>query len=131
MATLDEQNAFRIFLRLLAVAQFSLAVIAAASLRLVFMLYGDAAARAAHPNNGAEILALASYRPVFVSLLGLGVLAVLGGLISGVCMWRRRARGFSRLIAALSLLLFPIGTAIGVATLIGLGQKPIRDLYKT
>lgn len=131
MATPEEQNAFRIFLRLLAVAQLSLAVIAAASMRLVYMLYGDAAARAAHPNNGAEILAVASYRPVFVSLIVLGAIAVLGGLVSGVCMWRRRARGFSRLVAVISLLLFPVGTAIGVATLIALAQKPMRDLYKT
>jgi hypothetical protein len=130
MAMTDEQNTFRIFLRLLAVAQFALAVIAAGALGLIFMLHSDAAARAANPNRAAELSALAAYRPGFIGLTTVSVVALVGGLISGVCMWRKRGRRFSQFIAVVGLLLFPIGTAIGLATLIVLGQKPIRDLYK-
>ena len=130
MATTEEQRTFRIFLRILAVAQFVLTVVAAASCGLVYLLYRDAVARAANPNQAAELTALATYRPVFVGLATLSVLVLLGGLSSGICIWRRRGRGFSRAVAVLSLLLFPIGTVIGLATLIVLGQKPVRDLYE-
>lgn len=130
MATPDDQNTFRVFIRLLSVAQFALALIAAGALGLILMLYRDMAARAAHPVSGAELHALDSYRPAFAGLAILSVLALVGGLVSGVCIWRRRALGFSRLVAVLALLLFPIGTAIGLATLVVLGQKPIRELYK-
>jgi hypothetical protein len=130
MATTDEQNTFRIFLRLLSVTQFALAMIAATGLGLVFMLHRDAAARAANPNRAAELNALQAYRPAFIFLATVSVVALVGGLISGVCIWRKRGRRFSQFIAVVGLLLFPIGTAIGLATLIVLGQKPIRDLYK-
>jgi hypothetical protein len=32
-------------------------------------------------------------------------------------------------MAVVSLLLFPVGTVIGLATLITLAQKPVRDLF--
>jgi hypothetical protein len=130
MATTDEQNTFRIFLRLLCVAQFALAMIAAAALGLIFMLHSDAAARAANPNRAAELNALVAYRPGFVGLATVSVVALVGGVISGVCIWRKRGRRFSQFIAVVGLLLFPIGTAIGLTTLVVLAQRPIRDLYK-
>lgn len=131
MATTEEQHTFRIFLRILAVAQWALVVIAAAALALIYMLYGDTAARAANPNRAAELHALATYQPASIAMAVVSVLTGLGALISGINIWLRRARRFSQFIAVVSLLLFPIGTVIGLATLITLGQKPIRDLYKT
>jgi hypothetical protein len=98
---------------------------------LIFMLYSDTAARASNPNRAAELHALATYRPVSIGMAAASVLAAVGGVASAACIWRRRARGFSQLVAVVSLLLFPVGTAIGLATLVTLGQKPIRDLYKT
>ncbi len=130
MASTDEQNTFRIFLRLLSVTQFALAMIAAGALGLIFMLHRDAAARAANPLRASELNAIEAYRPAFIGLATVSVVALVGGLISGVCIWRKRGRRFSQFIAVVGLLLFPIGTAIGLATLIVLGQKPIRDLYE-
>lgn len=131
MATPEEQRTFRLFLRILAGAQFTMAVIAGGAIGLIFMLYNDTAARAANPYRAAELSALASYRPAFIGLTTVAVLALAGGLVSGVCLWRRRGRRFSMIVAVVSLLLFPVGTVIGLATLIALGQKPIRDLYET
>lgn len=129
MASTEEQHTFRIFLRILSVAQFVLAVIAASALALVYMLYNDTAARAANPNRMSELQALTTSRPAFICLATLSVLVLLGSLVSGGCIWRQRGLGFSRGMAVLSLLLFPIGTVIGLATLIALSQKPIRTLY--
>ena len=110
-------------------AQFAMAVIAGAALLLVLMVHDETARRAANPNRAADLNALASSRPVFVCLAAVLVLALMGSLLSGVCIWRQRKRGFSLCFAAVSLLLFPVGTVIGLATLITLGKKPIRDLY--
>ena len=130
MSTPEEQKVFRIFLRLLSVAQFSLAAIAIPAIALVLMMYDDMAARAAHPNNAAEVHALESNRPMFVALVVVAGLAAVGGVLSGICILRRRGRQFSQGVAIVSLILFPIGTVIGLVTLVILGQKPIRDLYK-
>jgi hypothetical protein len=119
----------RTLLRFLAVAQFALAILAAAALLYIGMLYHDAATRAANPNRAAELDMLATHRATYVALVTLATLALVGGLASGVCIWRRKHRRFSQAVAVLSLLLFPVGTVIGVATLITLGQKPFRDNY--
>lgn len=110
-------------------AQFTVAVIAGFALVLIFMMYGDTAARAANPNRAAELNALATYRPFSIGLAAVCVLALVGSLFSGVYIWRQRQRVFSLWVAAISLLLFPVGTVIGLATLITLGQKSVRDLY--
>lgn len=130
MATPDEQKTFRLFLRLLAVAQFAVVVIAGFALVLIYMMYGDTAARAANPNRAAELHALAAYRPVSIGMALVAVVTAVGGLVSGVNIWRLRRRGFSQFVAVVSMLLFPIGTVIGLITLIVLGQKPIRNLYE-
>jgi len=109
----------RTLLRFLAVAQFSLAILAAGALLYIGMIYHDAATRAANPNRAAT----------YAALVTVATLALVGGLVSGICIWRRKCRRFSQAVAVLSLLLFPVGTVIGIATLITLGQKPFRDLY--
>jgi hypothetical protein len=129
MATTDEQKTFRTFLNLLAVAHLAIAVIAGFALVLLLMMYGDTAARAANPNRVAELGALATFRPMAMGMALISVITLVGGLISAFCIWRRRSRGFSLFIGVLSLLLFPIGTVIGLTTLVVLAQKPIRALY--
>ena len=129
MTTSDEHQTFRLFLRIISMAQFATAVYAAAALVLVLMFYSDAASRAVKPNRAAELSAPAAYRPAVVGLSTVAVLALAGNFASGVCLWRQRGRRFSVGIAAASLLLFPVGTVIGLATLVALRQKPIRELY--
>ena len=129
MALPDEQRLARILLRFLAVAQFAVAILAAASLLFIWMTYRDAAVQAANPNRAAELQAVAGNRVLYASTVVVASLALVGGIISGIFVWRRRHRRFSQAVAVLSLLLFPIGTAIGLATLVTLGQKPFRDLY--
>ncbi len=129
MAFPDEQRIMRTLLRFLAVAQFSLAILAAGALLYIGMIYHDAATRAANPNRAAELDMLATHRATYVALVTVATLALVGGLASGICIWRRKCRRFSQAVAVLSLLLFPVGTVIGLATLITLGQKPFRDLY--
>lgn len=129
MATPAEQHTFRIFLRFLSVAQFSMAILAGGALAFVYMTYVDAANRAAHPTHAAELGALSSHQPAYVGLAVISALALVGGLVSGVCIWRQRWRGLSMGVSVVGLLFFPVGTVIGLATLVILGQKPVRDLY--
>lgn len=129
MATPEEQHTFRIFLRILSVAQLVLAVIAGAALVLIWMSHEETVRWAANPYRAADLTALQSYRPAFILLAVLSVIVLVGSVVSGVCIWRQRGRGFSLSVAVVSLLMFPVGTVIGLATLIALGQKPIRALY--
>ena len=130
MATPAEQHTFRIFLRFLSVAQFSMAILAAGALGFVYMTYADAAARSANPTYAAEINSLASHQTGYLALSVISTLALVGGLVSGVCIWRLRWRGLSLGVSIVGLLFFPVGTVIGLATLVILGQKPVRDLYE-
>ena len=94
------------------------------------MTYSDAAARAANPTHAAEISALSNHQPAYLGLTVISTLALVGGLVSGVCIWRQRWRGLSLGVSIIGLLFFPVGTVIGLATLVILGQKPVRDLYQ-
>ena len=129
MATPEEQRTFLVFLRLLSMAQGVMAVIAGAALVLVWMTHEETARLATNPNRAADLTALQSYRPAFVVLAVVSAIALVGSVVSGVCIWRQRGRGFSLGVAVVCLLLFPVGTVIGLATLIALAQKPIRALY--
>ena len=129
MATSEEQRTFGVFLRFLSVAQWAMTAVAAAALVLVRMMYQEMARLAASPNRAADLTALQSYRLAYVALAGVSAIALVGSIVSGVCIWRQRGRGFSLGVAVVCLLLFPVGTVIGLATLITLAQKPIRALY--
>jgi hypothetical protein len=129
MTTLEEKQTFHLLLRILALAQFVMAVLAGTALVLIVMLYGDTVRRAANPNRAAELSALASHQPVFLGVGVLAAVALVGGVVSGIGIWRHRRRAFSQGMAVVSLLLFPVGTVIGLATLITLAQKPVRDLF--
>lgn len=76
--------------------------------------------------------------PPFVGLL----LALVGGMIilcgwtvgictiySGRCIQHRVRRTFSIVVAAINCVLFPLGTALGVFTLIVLMRDSVRRLY--
>jgi hypothetical protein len=56
---------------------------------------------------------------------------IIGGLTiySGVCMRRRRYHTFSLIIAAISCLSFPLGTALGVFTFIVLLRPSVKAEY--
>ena len=129
MATPEEQRTFLIFLRILSVAQWVMAVIAGGALVLVRMMREEMAHLAANPNRAADLTALQHYHPVFVALAVVSTIALVGSIVSGVCIWCRRGRGFSLGVAVICLPLFPAGTVIGLATLIALAQRPIRALY--
>ena len=116
MALPDEQRLVRILLRFLAVAHFAIAILAAGALLFIWMTYRDAAVHAANPNRVAELEAVAGNRATYIGTIVVAALALVGGVASGILIWRHRHRRFSRAVAVLSLLLFPIGTAIGVAT---------------
>jgi succinate dehydrogenase/fumarate reductase cytochrome b subunit len=72
----------------------------------------------------------------FIASFGLGlflVLMVWGILIilSGVWISKRRNRTASIIIAALCLLNFPLGTALGVFTLVALSDDEVKAEYAT
>jgi len=60
-----------------------------------------------------------------VMILGCG----LANLGSGLCILRRRARIFSLVVAGISCLAFPFGTALGVFTLVVLLRDSVIEVY--
>jgi hypothetical protein len=63
--------------------------------------------------------------------VGVGLAVVLGiwGLLSGRWIANRRHRTGSMVIAALCCLSFPIGTALGVFTLVVLANSEVQEAY--
>ena len=48
---------------------------------------------------------------------------------SGFCLWKRKARLFSLVVAGINCLQIPIGTGIGVFTFIVLMRDSVRGIY--
>ncbi len=61
-----------------------------------------------------------------VVVLAMGVLHVL----SGLCIARRKCRMFSLVLAGLDLVQIPLGTALGVCTLVVLLRDSVREEYE-
>jgi hypothetical protein len=53
----------------------------------------------------------------------------MGNLVSGLCLRRRKNRTFSMLVSALNCAFIPLGTALGVVTLIVLMLDSVRQSY--
>ncbi|QEG41773.1 hypothetical protein [Roseimaritima ulvae] len=50
---------------------------------------------------------------------------------SGICLRQIKARTLSMVVAVLNCLQFPLGTALGVLTIIALFQDPVREAYES
>jgi hypothetical protein len=57
------------------------------------------------------------------------LVSCVGNLLSGMFLRARRHRTFSMVIAAINCLHIPLGTLLGVFTLIVLGRESVRKLY--
>jgi len=66
------------------------------------------------------------YLVVAVWFVGSGVLNVL----SGLCMRARKHRTFSTVVAGINCLHIPLGTVLGVFTIIVLLRDSVRELYE-
>ncbi|HZR18182.1 MAG TPA: hypothetical protein VFE51_12890 [Verrucomicrobiae bacterium] len=76
----------------------------------------------------AEILAIMKW---FYLAFGLWFLtSAILNLVSAFCLRARRARTFSLVIAAINCLHIPLGTVLGVFTLIVLVRDSVRELYE-
>jgi hypothetical protein len=51
-------------------------------------------------------------------------------LISGFCLRRRKHRTFSLVVAGINCLHLPVGTVLGVFTIVVLMRETVRDLYE-
>lgn len=71
---------------------------------------------------------------IFRWLLGIFVawflVAAVGNLLSGLFLRARRHHTFSMVMAAINCLHIPLGTVLGVFTLIVLGRASVRRLYE-
>lgn len=64
---------------------------------------------------------------IFGALL---VIGILGNLLSALWINARRYRMFSLVVAAINCFQFPLGTALGVFTILVLMRESVRDLYE-
>jgi hypothetical protein len=66
------------------------------------------------------------YLVMAVWFVGSGILNV----ISGLCIRARKHRTFSMIVAGINCLHFPLGTVLGVFTIIVLIRDSVRELYE-
>jgi ABC-type phosphate transport system permease subunit len=57
------------------------------------------------------------------------VIACALNVLSGLFLWRRKHRVFSLVIGGLNCLQIPIGTVLGVFTIVVLSRDSVRELY--
>jgi hypothetical protein len=51
-------------------------------------------------------------------------------LISGLCLHARKSRTFSLVVAGINCLHLPLGTVLGIFTIVVLSRESVRELYK-
>lgn len=66
----------------------------------------------------------------YIVMGGFILTAGLANLASGFCIWKRRARVFSLIVAGLNCLCFPFGTALGVFTFVVLLRESVAEVYE-
>jgi hypothetical protein len=98
---------------------------------LVYVIIGFAVASAiaTHGDRGASV----AIGGIF-AVIGVMVLLFVGAkaaavIYSGLCLQKRRHMTFSFVMAAICCLAIPIGTALGVFTLVVLSRPSVKALY--
>jgi hypothetical protein len=135
----DQRKVDAEHLKLLAVFHFVLAGLAVVGLGFLFMHWFFMSSIFDNPEmwknakNGAqpppkEFFAIFKWFYAFMGAMTVG--GGLACLISGLCILRRRARMFSIVVAGVSCLGFPFGTALGVFTLVVLLRESVREDYE-
>ena len=133
----DEQH-----LRLLSIFYYlyaGLTAILGCSLALVYVVGGLAVAAASEgiaaddPSlSPATIRGVALGVAVVVAIVGLGIAWLLAGLFlyTGRCIANRRHRIFCLVMAALTCLSFPLGTALGVYSFFALSRPGVMEMFR-
>ena len=75
----------------------------------------------------AEVITI--FRLVSGMFVAWFLVSCVGNLLSGMFLRARRHRTFSMVIAAINCLHIPLGTLLGVFTLIVLGRESVRRMY--
>lgn len=121
-------------LRLLAVFHFVMAALGALGLlflighyALMHMVMEAAPQTASNGPSPAEVLAM--LRWMYWVLGAAGLLFAAGNLLSGLYLRRQVHRGFSLVMAAINCVQMPLGTILGVFTLIVLLRDSVRRRY--
>jgi len=121
-------------LRLLAVFHFVMATLGALGLlflighyALMNMVMEAAPPTASNGPSPAEVLAM--LRWMYWVLGAVGLLFAAGNLLSGLYLRRQVNRGFSLVMAGINCLQMPLGTILGVFTLIVLLRDSVRRRY--
>ncbi len=123
-------------LKVLAMLHYVVAglVLAQSLFALIFVVIGALALfspAAFTPDN--SILALVAtgltFLAIGVGLLLYGLVLAIAMIISGRCLGRHQHYWFSFAVACGALLFTPLGTALGIATLVVLLQDSVRQLY--
>lgn len=79
------------------------------------------------PMSPAEMLAIMKW---FYVAGGVWMVISLGlNLASGLCLLKRKARIFSLIVAGVNCLHIPLGTVLGIFTIIVLMRNSVRELY--
>ena len=90
------------------------------------MIYGFRSMRQAIP---ADTEMSRSFAMGMLPFIAVYALAMALNFLSAWCLRRRKAWTFSVVVAGLDLIYFPLGTVLGIFTLIVLLRGSVRDAY--
>jgi hypothetical protein len=123
-------------LKVLAMLHYVVAglVLAQSLFALIFVVIGALAlvSPAAVPPEGSVLTLLATgltFLAIGLGLLLYGLALAIAMIISGRCLSKHQHYWFSFAVACGALLFTPLGTALGIATLVVLLQNSVRQLY--
>jgi hypothetical protein len=71
----------------------------------------------------------AMFKWIYVFFGGWLVLSLIGNVLSGAFLARRKYRAFSLVVAVMNLIHIPLGTVLGVFTLVVLLRPSVREVY--
>lgn len=114
--------------RLLGILHFVMAGFGFLALGLLYWHYRSSSTmRNPHVPGEAVVIFEVIYLVFAVMIL----LTLVCNLFSGYFILQRRHRLFSRIMAAINLFQFPLGTALGLFTFILLNHPSVRETYKS
>ncbi|WP_438481692.1 hypothetical protein [Oleiharenicola lentus] len=133
----DQRKADADHLRLLAVFHFVVAGLSVVGLGLVALHYTFMRVFFMNPDMWKDqksapppVAIMDIFKWFYLVFAVLLVVVVVGNLLSGLFIGKRKHRMFSLVVGGINCLQFPFGTALGVFTLVVLTRDSVRESYE-
>lgn len=122
-------------LKLLSIFHFVLAAMSLLGMLFLLLHYGFMQFVLSQPElmeqtDGPDLAELVGlFRGFYVFMGGFALIGLIGNLLSGLFLHRRTHRMFSLVMAAFNCIQIPLGTVLGVFTIVVLVRDSVRECY--